>query len=98
MGTAAHTSRILGEKEMRNKGSMLAVFSALMASVGGQFELVKNDGERKRHNPPPTRWMRWASGDGYRVVHGTRYRTWKKASKKQRRAERLAALKLKRAA
>ena len=76
---------------MKDRKSMLGVFAALLGAFGGHFEPVKPDTERKRHSPAPKSWWRLSSDEGYNVVHGTRYRTWTKTSKKDRsRRKRLA--------
>jgi len=45
----------------------------------------------EHHNPPPTKWARWSSNKGYRVVHGTRNRLFTPATKRERRKARKIA-------
>lgn len=76
----------------QSKG-MMAVFAAMLGSLGGTFSPVTDDSTKKPHNPAPSIFSRPASSMGYRVAHGTWYRTWNKRSKKERSKARREAKK-----
>ncbi len=70
---------------LRERASMLPVFIAALASLGGSFEKYVSTEEKKTHSKPRSVFSRPMDTSEYAQAHGTLYRLKPKTSKRARK-------------